>query len=737
MKTTKTVHHFTPFRRTALGAALHAAWLGIALSASVSHAQQSDAAPKQEAVLPTISVSAGNDTPGGPVKGYVASRSAAATKTDTPLIETPQAISVVTRAEMDARNVRDLGEAVAYTAGVAMGGTGETNLFGGNSVRVRGFGGGGTAGYSFNEYLDGMKLQGTGYDGGNLDPYLLERVDVVKGPASVLFGQTQPGGIVNMVSKRAGADMVNEVRLGAGGRSHVDGGVDVGGALGPNLYWRVTGLVLQEDLQQNPADRKRQLVAPSLTWSNGRTSLTALAHYQHDDINATLLNIIPAAGVFGNPAGRVANDIRVGDPGHEYWDRKTTSVGYLLSHAWTDALTVRQNLRYTRNDLDSQWLYRRTLAADRRTLNRSAFSAVEEADNINLDNQLEWKFTSGSVQHKVLAGLDYQRRTNDAVRHFGFNGVPTLDLFAPVYNQAIPAQPVFQSEDLVARQLGVYVQDQIKFGALSVLVGGRQDQARSRTLNRLSNTTTVQDDDAFTGRLGLIYNFANGFAPYASYADSFEPISGRAFDGSVFEPMEGKQYEAGVKYQPADSSLLATLSLFDLTQTNMTTGDPEHNGFSIQTGEVRTRGVEFEVKAQLVKDLDMTAAYTYLDDEVTRSNNSDLGKRRAQIPAHSASLWGNYTVRAGALAGLSAGVGARYTGKTQGDTTNTFTVAGRTLFDLALRYNLGSLIGPGNWMAELNVNNLTNKHYVASCFATHSCYLGLSRTARASLKYNW
>ncbi|NHZ89924.1 TonB-dependent siderophore receptor [Massilia sp. CCM 8733] len=720
-----------PFRRTAISAALQAACLGLALASSASHAQDA-AAARQETVLPTVSIFGER----AQEQGYVASRSAAATKTDTPLIETPQAISVITRAEMDARNVRDLGEAVAYSAGVTSGGTGETTLFGGNSVRVRGFGGGGTAGFSFNEYLDGMKLQGTGYDGGNLDPYLLERVDVVKGPASVLFGQTQPGGIVNMVSKRAGADMVNEVRLGAGTRSHVDAGVDAGGAIGSHLHWRVTGLALDEHLQQDPAKRKRKVVAPSLTWSNGKTSLTALAHYQQDDINATLVNVIPAAGLFGNPGGRVAGDLRVGDPGFENWDRTTSSIGYLFSHAVSDTLALRQNLRYSRNELDSRWLYRRALAPDRRTLNRSAFSAVEDAANLNLDNQLEWTFKSGAFKHTLLAGVDYQRRTNDAVRHFGFNGVPALDLFAPKYKQAVPAQAVFQSEDVVGRQLGVYVQDQVKLGSLSLLVGGRHDQAHSRTLNRLNNSTTLQDDDAFTGRVGVIYNFAGGVAPYVSYATSFEPISGRAFNGGIFEPMKGKQVEAGLKYQPAGSAHMVTFALFDLTQQNMTTGDPEHTGFSIQTGEVRTRGIELEGKAQLLKDLDLTAAYTYLDDEVRRSNNPDLGKRRAQIPAHSASVWANYSVRAGALAGLGLGLGARYTGKTQGDTINSFAAPGHTLFDLALRYDLGRL-GMKAWMAELHVNNVADKEYVASCFATHSCYLGLSRSARASLKYNW
>lgn len=708
----------------------------VSLSANGANAQEPPAAGSHETVLPTVYVTGAS--PGDEaVQGYVATRSGTATKTDTPIHETPQAVSVVTREEMSVRGVRDIGEAVAYTAGASVGATGETALFGGNSVRVRGFGGGGTAGYSFNEYLDGMKLQGTGYDGGNLDPYLLERVEVVKGPASVLFGQTQPGGIVNMVSKRPGPGMVNEVRLGAGSRSRAEGAVDAGGSLGAQLHFRVTGLALREDLQQDPSGRERRVLAPALSWSNGRTSLTALAHWQRDEIDATLLNIVPAAGLFGNPHGRVRSDIRVGEPGYEYWDRTTMAIGYLFSHAWSDTLVFRQNLRYSRNELDSQWVYRRALAADARTLNRSAFAAFEDARTATLDNQVEWRFDTGAARHTLLAGVDYQRRTNDAVRHFGTNAVPAIDLFAPVHHQAIPAQPVYQSEDVTGRQLGLYLQDQIRFGALSVLVGGRRDDARSRLLNRLAGAWMEQDDDAFTGRVGIIYNLASGFAPYASYAESFEPVSGRAFDGTLFEPMEGRQYEVGVKYQPHGAGLLATVAAFDLTQRNMTTGDPEHTGFSIQTGEVRTRGIELEAKAQLGRNLDLTAAYTWLDDKVTRSNGGDLGKRRAQIPAHAASVWAFHSVRSGVLAGLGTGLGARYTGKTQGDAANTFTVPGLALFDFALRYDLRALAGHGNWALELNVNNLTDRDYVASCFAAHSCYIGLGRSVRGALKYRW
>lgn len=407
-------------------------------------------------------------------------------------------------------------------------------------------------------------------------------------------------------------------------------------------------------------------------------------------------------------------------------------------------MTIRQNVRHTRNGLDSRWLYRRALGADRRTLQRTGFGAFENAANLTVDNQLEFKISSGAAQHTVLAGVDYGRRTNEAVRHFGTAGVPALDLFQPVYGQTtIALQPVYQSEDVRGRQLGIYMQDQVRIGVLSLLAGGRYDDARARTDNRLSGILTEQHDTAFSGRIGALYTFANGLAPYASYAESFEPVSGRGVDGAVFKPMDGKQYEIGVKYQLPDGASMLTLAAFDLTQQNMTTSDPDNVGFSIQTGEVRTRGIELEGKAQLGKALAVSAAYTVLDDEVTRSNNPDLGKRRAQIPAHSGSLWMHYALRDTALAGLELGLGARYTGKTQGDNINSFAVPGRTLIDLAARYELGrmgrlgGLGGLGQWSAELNVNNLTNRYHIGSCFATHSCYLGLERSVRGALKYRW
>ncbi len=282
------------------------------------------------------------------------------------------------------------------------------------------------------------------------------------------------------------------------------------------------------------------------------------------------------------------------------------------------------------------------------------------------------------------------------------------------------------------------MQDQIKVGGLSLLIGGRYDKAKSSLENKVRpDSSNRNSDQAFTGRAGAIYNFANGFAPYVSYAESFDPVRGNAFDGSPFEPTEGKQYEAGIKYQPTGAEHLITMAAFDLTQENVLTGDPVNPRFSIQIGEVQVRGIELEGKFSLNDNLYVTGAYTYLDDEVTKSNNGDEGKRRAQIPRHNASLWANYSLNRGTLAGMGLGVGVRYFGKTEGDTLDNFPVPGYTLVDLAAHYDLGqSPFRLEGWRASLNVNNLLDKYYIASCNG-FLCFLGLERSVRFSIGYEW
>lgn len=677
----------------------------------------------------------------GPVQGYAAKRSATATKTDTPVIETPQSISVISRKDMDIRDVRDdIGDAAAYSSGALVGMAGAKNVFGGSNMMIRGHGRRTSSGATLNLFLDGLKFEGMFYSTNNLDPWLFERIEVLKGPASVLFGQSHPGGIVNLISKRPHDGMYNQIRFSSGNFDKAGVAFDLGAELNDAWQLRIVGLGLDGETQQIYSERERYLIAPSLRWTNGATDLILLMHYQHDDINANFYNHAPRAAVFGNPNGRLPLSFRAGDPSWDLWNAEIRSIGYLFSHQFNDALAFRQNLRYTNSGLKEArrvW-HNRPLDSSQRILTRFNIIDRDNTDEVTIDNQLQWKLTTGSLDHTLLIGIDYRRSSgNDSG---GFVQAPSLDLFAPVYNQTFPVPPITRQRIATFEHTGIYIQDQIKAGNLSLLIGGRYDKARSIFENKTRPSSNHNISvNAFTGRIGTIYNFNNGLAPYASYAESFEPVLfGSAFDGSPFEPEEGKQYEVGVKYQPAGTDHLITLAAFDLTQENMLTADPINPGFSIQIGEVQTRGMELEGKFNFNDNLQVTGAYTYLDDKVTESNTGNKGKRRQQIPEHNASLWANYSFNRGIFSGMGIGMGVRYIGKTEGDRLNTFSVPSYTLVDLAAHYDLGkSPLKLQGWQASLNVNNLFDRYYIASCWSEIFCHLGRERSIRLRVGYEW
>ena len=567
-------------------------------------------------------------------EGYIPKHSSTATKTDTPIIETPQSISVVSRRDMDIRDVRDVGEAVAYTAGASAGLRGAQTLFGGNSINIRGFGGNGSSGMSLNSYLDGTKLQHFTYAGFNMDPWLFERVEVLKGPASVLFGQTEPGGIVNRVSKRPYIGMLNQIRLGTGNFDKAHLAFDLSAELSDAWQFRAVGLALDGEARQVHSERERQLIAPSLRWTNGDSDLTLLMLYQRDDINAGYINLLPRAAVFGNPNGRIPLNFRVGDPTWDLWNVGTYSVGYLFNHDFNNALSFRQNLRYINQNMNARWSWSLRPLKDQRIVNREGIQDRIDSYSWAIDNQLQWKLTTGAINHTLLTGIDYFKGSSNG--YIAIGSAPSLDLFAPVYNQIFPPPTtVLRDAKQDMQRTGIYMQDQIKIGDLSLLIGGRYDKTKSSFENKARaghGADSRESSQAFTGRAGAIYNFANGFAPYVSYAESFDPVSGSAFDGSPFEPTEGKQYEVGIKYQPTGAEHLITMAAFDLTQENVITADPANRGFRIQTGEVQVRGIELEGKFSVNDNLYVTGAYTYLDDEVTKSNNGDEGETPPTTP---------------------------------------------------------------------------------------------------------
>ncbi|MCK8784308.1 TonB-dependent siderophore receptor [Roseomonas sp. NAR14] len=717
-----------------------------ALACGTASAQPAITAPETPAgtaapdatALPTVTTQERAETATGRVQGFVAGRTATATKTDTPTIETPQSVTTITRDQMDAQNVQSVSAALRYAAGVVP----ELRPGRYDSIALRGFGGFGNAAY-YPSFLDGLRLQrGQGYAIPTIDPYLLERIDILRGPAAVIYGQVSPGGVVNMVSRRPTATPYNEVRLEAGTYGRVQAGFNSSGPLDREgqLSYSLTGIGRTAGTAYDGVRDDRVAIAPAITWRpSADTTVTLLASYQND----------PEAGLYSQgyrPGGIPAayrryfdSRFNVGDPGYEHFRRTLYTAGYQVEHRVNDALTLRQNFRYSHMDTDFQAIAV-TAVSNAGVLTRRATAANENFDGIALDNQAQLRFATGPLQHTVLAGLDWQRTTSYYA--LGQGTAPTLSLSNPLYYVTINRPAYTQRTDQSLSQIGLYAQDQIQWGGLRMTLGVRHDWLDQDTTQRLAGASGSQNPGHTSGRVGLLYLFDSGIAPYFSWATSFEPVSGTyapARGGAAFQPTTGEQYEVGVKYQPTGVNALLTVSAFTIRQQNVLTTDPSNTSYSIQTGEVRSRGVEVEGRASLNRNLDLIAAYTYLDAAVTRSTSVAIDNRPAGVPSHIVSGWANYNFREGTpLNGLSLGGGVRFIGSTYGDAANTFKVKSVTLADLAVSYDLGGISPRAAGAAlTLNVSNLFDREYLAACGATTSCYWGTRRTVIGGLRYRW
>ena len=467
------------------------------------------------------------------------------------------------------------------------------------------------------------------------------------------------------------------------------------------------------------------------------TSFTLLTSFQRDP-ETGFYGFIPAVGtVQPSRAGRIRSNFFPGEPNFEGYSRNQTNVGWAFEHRFNDVFTFRQNVRLSDLDSRNRTVAVAGIAADQKTLTRRATISNEHARTAGIDNQLQADFRTGPLTHKVLFGIDGY--WTDAKAFTGAGGtVQSLDFTNPVYGRLPFILPAVPGTTQTTAQYGVYLQDQIKLDRLSLLVGGRFDQAEARTRALTTGVLTKQDDTARTGRVALMYNFDNGFAPYASYSTSFEPVAGTAFGGTPFKPTEGEQYEAGFKYELPGTNAFLQASVYQLTQSNVTTTDLANPTFQIQTGEIRARGVEVEARASVYDNLDLVAAYAYTDAEVTKSNGADLHKRPAVVPRHTASLWAHYTFRAGVLSGLGLGAGVRYIGGGAGDPGNTFSTSDYTLVDAAISYEFGAA-SPAlkGWKLQVNAQSLFDKEYISGCYGTTQCSFGLRRTVLATLSYRW
>ena len=716
--------------------------------------------PKEDTITVTAAP-APQESAWGPAATIAARQSATGTKTDTPIQKVPQSISVVTAEEMALHQPKSVKEALSYTPGVAVGTRGASNTY--DYLIIRGFA---ADGQSQNNYLNGLKLQGNFYNDAVIDPYMLERAEIMRGPVSVLYGKSSPGGLLNMVSKRPTTEPLKEVQFKAGTDSLFQTGFDLSDALDDDgVYsYRLTGLARSANAQQKGSEEQRYAIAPAFTWRpDDKTNFTFLSYFQNEP-ETGYYGWLPKEGtVEPLPNGkRLPTDFNEGAKNNTY-SRNEKMIGYSFDHEFNDTFTVRQNLRFAQNKVSQKSVYGYGMCSDPlytkdqealkaspclsipqsqwgHTLTRQYVIDNEKLENFSVDTQLQSKFATGSVDHTLLTGVDFMRMRNDIDSWFGYAGsvapsdIYNLDRsdfdFGAHPNPSGPYRVLLKQ-----KQTGLYVQDQAQWDKVLVTLGGRYDWADQSSFNRDYGNKSERDDKEFTWRGGVNYLFDNGVTPYFSYSESFEPASQTDANGDLFAPSKGKQYEVGVKYVPEDRPIVVTGALYQLTKTNNLMADPNGSLFSVEGGEIRARGVELEAKAALSASVNVVGSYTYTDAEYT-TDTTYKGNTPAQVPKHMASLWADYTFFDGPLSGLTLGTGGRYTGSSYGDPANSFKVGSYTVVDALVRYDLAR-VGMAGSNVALHVNNLFDREYVASCFNTYGCFWGAERQVVATATFRF
>ncbi|EKP0311790.1 TPA: TonB-dependent siderophore receptor [Aeromonas veronii] len=649
-----------------------------------------------------------------------------AMKVEVPMAETPRAVSVVNREELDQHAVLQLDEAIRYRSGVL------TGLYGSDNntdwFKVRGF--------DAASYLDGSILFGSGYYLWTPEPFGLESLEVLKGPASMLYGVAPPGGVINAISKRPTATPQGLVDLQLGSRDHRQVGVDVSDSLSDSSRFRMVALYKERDGVLTGTYNDRVYLAPSVTFDlSDRTSLTLLASFLHDE-GVPTNGFFPVYGTLNTSGGQIDPSTNLSQPDYDRNRNTQISTGYELAHQLNQTWEFKQNVRFNYNDL----LLRQTYifpTYEGTTASRGLVYRDGNTKSATMDNQMVGYWNTDSTEQTLLLGVDLQRHVNEGVEadNYGMGSINTMNPDYSGFPGFDESTATYQKTTMA--QEGIYAQHQIRWDDRWLLTGGgRFDYVETHNISKTYDRDEKQYDHALSLSGSLMYLADNGISPYLAYSESFLMLPGIDPNTKTsYKSREGKLYEAGVKYAPAFLDGYINLALFDLEQSNALVSSG--SGQQTQAGEMTSQGVELEGSVQVTDALRLTAAYTYTD---AKTNDTGSGDRRASlIPRHQASFWGNYKVQQGVASGLELGTGVRYIGSSVGigavnaDDTPIYgsaEVPAHTVWDAMIGYDFAK-----NWRAQLNVNNLLGETYVASC--DYYCYYGEPRSVVGSINYRW
>ncbi|WP_373959628.1 TonB-dependent siderophore receptor [Vibrio gigantis] len=689
------------------------------------------------------------DSSVGPDFSYVGLSSRTATKTDVAIGETPRAISIVTREQMDDRASISIADALQYTPSI------QANYFGEDNKQdwfvIRGF-----KQANSGLYQDGTRLYSSGFYSWQIDPFGLERVEILRGPGSALYGQTPPGGVINVVSKRPqfdGGSGQFAIEYGTDDRKQIS--LDVNTEVNDKMAFRLQALGRKNGSRVDGVEAERIFIAPSLAYKfTDDTKITLLTSYQKDDSDP-YLQFLPMEGTLtSNPNGKISDSTAVGNTDWETFEREQLSLGYEFEHHFNDSTYFMQNTRYSKMDINLRQMYSLGFQLDptKTSILRGATTEEGTSDAFNIDNRVVHTFKTGVVEHTLLAGIDYQNIDIDSKDYptdgLAFNlgsdpfvavdGNLLFNVFAPTYGNnvalinPVTQQPYTESERETTKtknnQLGLYLQDQMMIAnKWAVQIGVRYDDSENKTHNTTTGKKTKVDNQEWTTNLGVAYLMDNGFTPYVSYAQSFNPIIQLDVNGEPAKPERGEQYEVGLKYQPRSFEGYFNIAAFEVSRENLAS---QLTGQLTQIGEARNRGIELEAVANVTEELTLIGNVSFIDSEITEDENSSyVGNTPAQIADQLASAWANYRFLSGTLDGLTVGAGARYVGDSYADNTETNVIPSYTLFDATVSYRIQ------DYKLQVAAKNLADKEYVATCLG--SCFYGDRRNVIASVTYDW
>ncbi len=672
------------------------------------------------------------------VSGQVSRYSAL--KSDTPIMETARSVSIETEFDIIEKGALALDDTFTYSSGV----TGKTFGYAtrGDWLKVRGL--------NVPLYQDSLQSLFGNYNNTRPDVYTLEQVEILKGPASVLYGQGSPGGIVNIVSKLPQAEAAHEVVAEVGNFDRKQLAFDSTGQIGDNDEWlyRVVGVHRDSDTQVDFVEDNTTVIAPSVTWRpNADTNLTLLVNHTETESD-TGAQFLPLQGTL-NPAPNgefIENSTYTGEPEYNRYNTETTSVTFLADHQINNVWSLEVTSRYSDAEADYQQAWTSFIGGDRYVYNddgslyedglvpRTFYRNDATSEQAAIDTRLRAQFSTGALYHEVLIGAQYQDVTLGGAGYYAFalgydaetqgpddnfGDAYWLNVFDPVYGRVPPADYLnglySVNPETRTRDLGLYINDQISIGNWRVTAGLRVDDTETDT------GTASQQDDALSGALGVLYQFDNGLSPYASYAESFEPVIGDDGRGNTLDPQEGEQVEVGVKYQPHSIPAMVTLAYFDITQSNLSDPSSLAGEYQQQRGEATVDGVELEAVATL-GDVSVELNASRLNTE------SAEGFHLASVPQDQASTW--ITWRPAGFQGFKLGGGVRYMGESWGGRDEIRTPS-YTLGDLMIGYEAGQ------WDFTLNARNVADEEFQATCLSRGDCFPGEARNIVGRVRYQF